>query len=72
MKLHDDGTVAEVLNSGKAEYLLEADSKNEEMCGLETPKVIRVLDSISDMMNWMERPSCDYLHLLHCKTLRCI
>jgi hypothetical protein len=67
----DDGTVAEVLNHGRAEYLLEDDSKIEEMCDLETPKISRVLDSISEMMNWMARQSCcDCLHLLHLQNIK--
>jgi hypothetical protein len=57
--------VAEVSNCGRAEYLLEDDSENE------TNNISRVLDNISEMMNWMERQSCcDCLHLLHLQNIK--
>jgi N-acetylmuramoyl-L-alanine amidase CwlA len=36
---------------------LENDSENKEMCELETPKISKVLDIVSEMMNWMKRES---------------
>jgi hypothetical protein len=63
--------VTEVLNRRRAEYLSEDDSKNEEMCWLETPKISKVLDTISEVMNWMGRQSdCDHLHLLHLQNMK--
>jgi hypothetical protein len=35
--------------------VLEDDSEKEEMCELETPKIIKVSNTISEAMNWMER-----------------
>jgi hypothetical protein len=43
--------VPEVLNYTRADYLLEDDSENEEMCELSTPKISKALDSISEVMN---------------------
>jgi hypothetical protein len=35
------------------------------MCELETPKIIKVSNTISEAMNWMERQNdWDHLHLL--------
>jgi hypothetical protein len=63
-------TVVEVLNRGRAEYLLEDGSENEEVCELETPKISKVLDSISEVINLMERQSdCDHFHLLHLQNI---
>jgi hypothetical protein len=67
----DEETVAEVLNCRRAEYLLEDDSKNEEMCELETPKINKVLDDISEVMNWVERQSdCDHPNLLRVQNIK--
>jgi hypothetical protein len=49
--------VPEVLNCRREDYLLEDDSENEEMCELATPKISKVLDSISEVMNWIDRVS---------------
>jgi hypothetical protein len=44
--------------------------RNEEMWETETTKISKVLDSISQVMNWMERQSnCDHLHLLHLQNI---
>jgi hypothetical protein len=60
---NDDEIVAQVLNHGRAEYLSEGDSGNEEMCELETPEVSKALDSTSEVMiRWKD---CDHLRLLH-------
>jgi hypothetical protein len=67
----DEETVAEVLNCRRAEYLSEDDSKNEQMCQLETLKISIVLHSINEMMNWMERQSdWDHLHFLHFQNIK--
>jgi hypothetical protein len=67
----DEETVPEVLNRRRTEHLLEDASKNKEMCELETPKISKVLDSISKVMNWMERQSdCDHLHLLQLQNFK--
>jgi hypothetical protein len=56
---------------GRAEYLLQDDSENEETYDRETPKISKVLDSISKMMNWVERQSgCDHFHLLHLQNIK--
>jgi hypothetical protein len=63
--------VAEVLNCGRAEYLLQDDSKNEEMCEIKTPKISKALDSISEVMSCMERQSdSDHLHPLHLQNIK--
>jgi hypothetical protein len=51
--------------------ILEDERKNEEMWkNIETPKISEVLDSISEIKNWMERQSdCDHLHLLHLQNI---
>jgi hypothetical protein len=67
----DEKTAAEVLNSGKEKYLLDFDGKNEEMCELEIPKIRKVLDSISEVMNCNERQNdWDHLHLLHLQNIK--
>jgi hypothetical protein len=67
----DEEIAAEVLNHRRAEHLLEDDSENEQTCELETPKISKVLDSASKVMNLMERPSdCDHLHLLHLQNFK--
>jgi hypothetical protein len=41
------------------------------MCDLEIPKISKVLDTISEVMNWMERQSdCDHLHFLHPQNIK--
>jgi hypothetical protein len=45
----------DALNRGRVDYLSQDDSENEELCDLETPKIGKVLDSINEMMNSMER-----------------
>jgi hypothetical protein len=50
---------------------VEDDRKNEEMCETETPKISKLLDSISELMNLMERQrNCDQLRLLHLQTIK--
>jgi hypothetical protein len=67
----DEDTVAEVLNRRRAEYVSEDDSENEEMCELETPKISKPLDSISEVMNWLEGQSdCDHFHLLYLQNIK--
>jgi hypothetical protein len=51
----DDEIIAEDLNCRSAEYSSGDDMENQEMCELQTPKISEVLDSISEVMNWMER-----------------
>jgi hypothetical protein len=55
--------VPEVLNCRRADYLLEDDCENEKMCELETPKISKVLDIISEVMNCIDRVIVDCGHL---------
>jgi hypothetical protein len=51
--------------------ILNDDSENEDVCEVERPKTSRVLDSISEVRNWMERQSeCYDLHLLHLQNIK--
>jgi hypothetical protein len=51
--------------------ILNVDSENEEVCEVERPKISRVLNSISEVMNWIERQSdCYHLHLLHLQNIK--
>jgi hypothetical protein len=68
----DEEILAEDLNGGRAESLPEDESEKEEICELKILKISKVLNTISEVMNQVERESdFGHLHLLHLKkTLR--
>jgi hypothetical protein len=44
----------------------------EKKCEFETPKIIGVLDSIGEVMNWIERVLVDVSIFYICKTVICV
>jgi hypothetical protein len=50
--------------------ILSDDSENEEVCEVEPCKISRVLDSINEVMNWIERVIVIISIFYICKTLR--
>jgi hypothetical protein len=70
----DEEIVAAVQSRGGTLASSEEESENEEVedeCEVETPKIGKILDNISEVMNWLEGQSdCDHLHLIHLQNIK--